>query len=62
MVMSAYLVAGREHGVRRLGVVFAVCIVVALAGFAAAFVLAHGAAESQPHILPPIPSASEHPR
>ena len=62
MVMSAYLLGGREHGVRRVGVVFAVCIVVALAGFAAALVFAHGAAESQLRILPPIPSASGHPR
>jgi hypothetical protein len=62
LVMSAYLLGGRERGVRRLGVVFAVCLAVALAGFAAAFVFAHGAAESQPHILPPVPSASERPR
>ena len=58
LVMSVYLLAGREHGVRWLGVVFAVCAV-ALAGFAVAFVLAHGGAESQPHILPPMPSAAE---
>jgi hypothetical protein len=60
--MSAHLLAGRERGARRVGVAFAVCLVLALAGFAAAFVLAHGATESPSHILPPIPSASERAR
>jgi hypothetical protein len=59
--MSAYLLAGGAHGVRRLAVAFAFGIALALAGFAAAFVFAHAAAESQPHILPPMPSASERP-
>jgi hypothetical protein len=59
--MGGYSLRGQVQLTQRVLIAFAVVIGLALAGFAAAFVFARGAAEPQPRFLPPAPTLPDRP-
>jgi hypothetical protein len=59
--MGGYSLRGQVQVTQRVLIAFVVVMGLALAGFAAAFVFARGAAEPQPRLLPPAPNLADRP-